>query len=324
MIRFRRVTLQLLRAWLVAQPQTGAYPGYRLRVWREDNAAFQALCDELVAYVQEALDDARTRIRKGFEDSLSPFADRTDDPATHYPAMLHRVTLQGYFGETLAGLAVEHFGAFGETDWQVPAFLFRFHDQEFQHLDLINERFLTGEPHDPDAEAEMRPGRTGDDALAFRLDENGKIIHVLTLEAKCLAASNTKTMAEAHSKLSVGQMRPSGIRELIALLSDYKTAEAQAWCARLLELYGEGFKTVKRSDGLAYAVGNRPVRPKTRVSWLPDDAPHKSYIADRPLEGNRSARGVIPWPCFTSETTRHDQQGGRSGRWTDREQTSSG
>ncbi|MFA7578916.1 MAG: hypothetical protein WCY17_01960, partial [Castellaniella sp.] len=39
---------------------------------------------------------------------------------------------------------------------------------------------------------------------------------------------------------------------------------------------------------------------------------------------NRSARGVIPWPCFTSETTRHDQQGGRSGRWTDREQTSSG
>ncbi|MFA7580777.1 hypothetical protein, partial [Castellaniella sp.] len=41
-------------------------------------------------------------------------------------------------------------------------------------------------------------------------------------------------------------------------------------------------------------------------------------------ESNRSARGVIPWPCFTSETTRHDQQGGRSGRWTDREQTSSG
>jgi len=55
--------------------------------------------------------------------------------------MLNRITLQGYLGETLAGLAVEHFGAFGKRDWHVPAFLFRFHDQEFQHLDLINERF---------------------------------------------------------------------------------------------------------------------------------------------------------------------------------------
>jgi len=281
MIRFRRITLRPLNAWLSAQPVSKTHRKYELRVWREVNANFSVLRDELVAYAQEALDDARIRIRKGFEDNLSPFSDPVDDPAAHYPAMLNRITLQGYLGETLAGLAVEHFGAFGKNDWHVPAFLFRFHDQEFQHLDLINERMLMGEAHDPDAVAERRPGRTGDDALAFRIDEAGTITHILALEAKCLIKSNTSVIADAHGKLAAGTRRPSGIRELITLLSDYETDEAQAWVARLMELYRDGFRTVKRRDGLAYATGDSPVRPATRVSWLPADSPHSAYTADR-------------------------------------------
>ncbi len=281
MIRFRRVTLQPLNAWLINQRLPRTHQTYELRVWREVNANFAPLRDELIEYVQEALDDARTRIRKGFEDDLSPFADCVDDPARHYPAMLHRITLQGYLGETLAGLAVEHFGAFGKQGWHVPAYLFRFHDTEFQHLDLINERLLEGQVYERDSTAEMRPGRTGDDALAFQLDDEGKITHVLALEAKCLAASNTAIIEDAHAKLSVGQRRPSGIRELITLLSDYETEEAQAWVRRLLEFYRDGFRTAKRSDGLTYAVGNMPQRPATRVSWLPPNAPHPSYTSKR-------------------------------------------
>ncbi|TWB36925.1 hypothetical protein [Nitrospirillum pindoramense] len=284
MIRFRRIALNPLNDWLSAKPSSGSHGKYELRVWREVNANFAAVRDELIAYAQEALDDARARIRKGFEETLSPFSDAADDPAAHYPAMLNRITLQGYLGETLAGLAVEHFGAFGENDWCVPAFLFRFHDQEFQHLDLINERFLRGAVHDPDAVVERRPGRTGDDALAFRLDQGGKITHVLALEAKCLIRNNSTTIAEAHNKLAEGTCRPSGIRELITLLSDYKTDEAQAWVARLLELFKEGFKTAERRDGLAYTVGNWPKQPATRVSWLSPNAPHASYTAGRRLD----------------------------------------
>lgn len=281
MIRFRRVTLQPLGAWLVDRPVAAPHKRYRLRVWREVNANFASLREELIAYAQEALDDSRLRIRKGFEDGLSPFADPVEDPAAHYPAMLNRITLQGYLGETLAGLAVEHFGAFGKLDWHVPAYLFRFHDTEFQHLDLINERLLEGEAHDPDAVAERRPGRTGDDALAFRLDDAGIITHVLALEAKCLVESNTGVITDAHGKLAAGQTRPSGIRELITLLSDYETEEAQAWIKRLLEHYHAGFRTAKRRDGLAYAVGAPPKRPATRVSWLPADAPHEAYVSKR-------------------------------------------
>lgn len=138
-----------------------------------------------------------------------------------------------------------------------------------------------GEAHDPDAVAEKRLGRTDDDALAFRLDQAGKITHVLALEAKCMVRSNSGIIADAHGKLAAGARRPSGIRELITLLSDYETDEAQAWVARLLELYRDGFRSAKRRDGLAYTVGGSPVRLATRVSWLPVDAPHPSYTADR-------------------------------------------
>lgn len=284
MIRFLRVNLQPLQAWLAAQTLPKAPPRYRLRVWREVNGNFSPVRDELIAYAQEALNDARRRIRKGFEDDLSPFKGAADDPAAYYPAMLNRITLQGYLGETLAGLAVEHFGAFGHSDWHVPSFLFRFHDTEFQHLDLINERLLMGESHDPDAVSERRPGRTGDDAIAFRIDASGKITHVLTLEAKCLATSNAATIQDAHEKLSAGQRRPSGVRELITLLSEYDSHQAQDWAARLLSLWSEGFHTAIRRDGLCYTVGHWPVKPATRVSWLPHAAPHPSYTAKRRLE----------------------------------------
>ena len=284
MIRFLRITLQPLQAWLVAQTLPTAPPEYRLRVWREVNGNFSPVRDELIAYAQEALDDARRRIRKGFEDDLSPFKGSPYDPAAHYPAMLNRITLQGYLGETLAGLAVEHFGAFGHSDWHVPAFLFRFHDTEFQHLDEINERLLSGDSRDPDALSERRPGRTGDDAIAFRIDASGKITNVLTLEAKCLGTSNTATIQDAYEKLSAGHNRPSGVRELISLLSEYDSTQAQDWGARLLAFWREGFHTAKRSDGLCYTVGHWPVKPPTRVSWLPHAAPHPSYTAKRGLE----------------------------------------
>jgi hypothetical protein len=163
----------------------------------------------LMVHLKVALEpfDTRQRIRRGFEDDLSPFNDPAADPAANYPALLHRVTLQGYLGETLAILAVEHWGAHGHTDWVVPAFLFRFHDQEFQHLEAINERLLTGEAYDPDRIAERRPGRTGDDGLAFRMNADNIISDVLTLEAKCLAKNSFGVDSGCHAAQRRGSHR---------------------------------------------------------------------------------------------------------------------
>src|SRR5688572_3088320 len=122
MIRFRRLTPRLLNAWLVDQRLPSTHERYRLRVWRESRAALAAIRAELLEYINEAFEDARARIRGGFEDDLSPFNDPATDPAANYPALLHRVTLQGYLGEMLAVLSVEHWGANSQTDWIVPAF----------------------------------------------------------------------------------------------------------------------------------------------------------------------------------------------------------
>ena len=119
MIRFRRLTPSLLDAWLIDQRLQAPHRHYRLRLWRENRRGLAALREELVAYIDEAFDDARRRLRRGFEDDLSPFHDPPSDPAANYPALLHHVTLQGYFGETLAVMAVEHWGAHGATDWVV-------------------------------------------------------------------------------------------------------------------------------------------------------------------------------------------------------------
>lgn len=284
MIRTRRLTLPLLNAWLVSQAIASSHPRYRLRVWRENRAELVAIREELLSYINEAHEDARRRIRRGFEDDLSPFNDPVVDPAANYPALLHRITLQGYLGETLAVLAVEHWGAHGHTDWIVPAFLFRLHDQEFQHLEAINERLLAGETFDPDQTVERRPGRTGDDGLAFRINGENTITDILTLEAKCLAQNNNSKIEEAHQKLAAGTNRPSGVRELINILEEYDTPEAQACQEALLKLWREGYRIATRHDGIGYTCGRVPAQPG-RVAWMPTDAPHPVYTVTRKLEG---------------------------------------
>ncbi len=285
MIRFRRLTPALLDAWLVAQPVQSPHRSYRLRLWRGSHSGLSAIRGELLAYIDEALEDTRRRIRRGFEDDLSPFNDPKRDPAANYPALLHRVTLQGYFGETLAVIAVEHWGAHDRADWKVPSFLFRLHDQEFQHLEAINERLLAGEGYTPDREAELRPGRTGDDGLAFRMNTENTITDVLTLEAKCLARSHPAKIEEAHKKLAAGGLRPSGIRELINLLAEYDTGEAQVWLAALLGLWKDGYRFAKRHHAIAYTCGQIPRQTPGRLAWMPTDAPHPAYPSDGNLEG---------------------------------------
>jgi len=244
----------------------------------------QSIESELRSYIDEAFDDARKRLRAGFEDALSPFNDTAIDPAANYPAVLHRVTLQGYFGEILAVIAIEHLGVHNHADWKIPAFLFRFHEPEFQHLELINERLRSGQLHDADIQSEQRPGRTGDDGLAFRLDESNTITDVLTVEAKCLAENRNEKIQEAHEKLSKGGPLPPGVRELVNLLSEYDTTAANSWVEALMKLRKDGYRNAGRWDAIAYVCGNSPQRGG-RVTWLPIAQPHFAYTVPRNLVG---------------------------------------
>ena len=165
----------------------------------------------------------------------------------------------------------------------MPAYLFRFHDHEFQHLEQINQRIREDQRHHPDAPDQRRPGRSGDDALAFRRNGDGAITDVLTLEAKCLRANNNAKIRDAHEKLAAGGPLPSGVRELIELLAEYDTPEAMSWHEALVRLRAHGYRTAARHDGLVYATAHIPTRAPTQA-WLPPE-PHPAYTADRYLEG---------------------------------------
>ncbi len=285
MIRASKLTPAKVNAWLVNHPVPATHATYRLRLSRSEPKALPAFSAELKTYMLEALDDAKARLRRGFTDPLSPFSIPSPDPAALYPSHLHRVTLMGYFGETMAGLAVESWGYIGKANWYVPAFLFRFHSQEFQHLESIKQSVASGQTYDPNATPNKRPGRTGDDCLAFHLDPTTNLLtDVLSLEAKCLETNNATIISDAHAKLSSGPHIPSGIRELIELLEDYKTPSAQAWQRELVAIYKSNGATVKRHDAVTYICSNSP-KTGGQIAWLPSASPHSAYKASRTLEG---------------------------------------
>ncbi len=180
-------------------------------------------------------------------------------------------------------LAIEHWGAHGKDDWIVPAFLFRFHETEFQHIDEINARLKSGIQHDPDADRERRPGRTGDDGIAFRISEQNVITDILAIEAKCLTTHSPGKLQEAHEKLNSGTVRPTAIRELVELLRDYKDAEAERWVEALVRLWVDPSSST-RHDGVVYACGERP-KLVSRPGWMNAATPHEVYKATRRLEG---------------------------------------
>ncbi len=288
MIRFRRLDIRCLSAWLLEEENVSEAlnENYKLRLWRENPEAFDHIREELVEYVEEAHEDTRARLRDGFQDYLSPYeAEEEIDPAANYPGVLNIKTLKGYFGETLAGLVAEHWGAQGQTDWKVPAFLFRFHNVELEHLEAINQRLALGENIESDENGEIRPGRTGDDALAFRMNENGVITEILCLEAKCLKEHQAGILANAHKKLA-SEVALTGIRELINLLEDYDTQEANQWSGALVMLRAEIMQGRGgiRHDGVLYACEQVPKR-RGHLTWMPSDQAHPEYTAERTLDG---------------------------------------
>ena len=282
MIRKRRLSIPKLGAWLETQIVNGRTVRYQLRLWKANHRNFDNIEDELKLYIREAHEDVCLKIRRALEDDLAPFTNEDDDPTANYPSALNRISLQGYFGETIGGALVEHLGSHGKQGWCVPAYLFRFHTVELQHLEDINQRLLEGISFNPDAPSERRPGRTGDDAFAFIKNDDGEITDVLVLEAKCLSSHNSTTLGNAHTQVSGTPKRPIDIPRLTELLGDYNTDTAKEWRLALLNYYRKGYRMSNRFDGVIYICTNAPVK---RSSWMPKDNPHPKYIAGRPLEG---------------------------------------
>lgn len=266
-----------LLQWLPAVVREVPDRRYRHRLVSEDGAHRSSALKELRKLIRIAHEDARQHIRALVQIPLDPLHQwdpkPSFDPAEGYPELLHPQTLKGYFGEIFAALIAQWMDPFDEHGWQVPAFLFRHHVAAFQQLEAMRR---SGRP------AGIIPGRTGDDCLAFKVNDEGRITHVLYCESKCLARNSHEKIADAHEKVSNSEM--VDIPRLIDVLKDRRDQESERWVARLRRLmlleYSQG---LERLDLVTYVCGNAPVRGD-RETWIAVDAPHVNYTAARRLE----------------------------------------
>ncbi len=248
---------------------------YRHRLLRENPASRGDILNDLSALVERAHEDARRHFRQLAGISLDPLGETTvPDPMRDYPRSFPMRTLQGYFGEIIAGFVAEHFAPFKISDWRVPAFLFRFHNTAFEWLERARQGALV---------PQEITGRTGDDCLAFQRDAAGRIVRSLVCEAKCTTGHRADSIADAHAKISEPHLRPVSLSQLIHVLEDRRDdPESTAWAEALRHLWlADLDASYERYDLVSYVCGQLPVRGST---WITTDKPHTNYTASRRLE----------------------------------------
>lgn len=268
--------LKSASSWLSDDIVVSADKQYRHTLIKEEPSGRADALKELKPLIQRAHDDARFKLRECLRDDLDPLEEWSgdDDPAEGYPELLDLTTLKGYFGEFFSGFIAENFAPFGEENWQVPAFSFRFHNTAFDQLETYRQ---TGRMK------KATYGRTGDDCVAFVL-EGDSIVKILFLEAKCSAKYDLDMIADAHTKISSQNPKPVEIKRLIEILKSYRgRSNADKWVSALRKLYftKDGFE---RFDCVSYVCGYAPKKPHNRVSWIPRDKPHVNYNGGRQLE----------------------------------------
>lgn len=265
-----------MKTWLTTEVQLAADGTYVHVLGKELDAAQRpAHLPRIRAIVSRAHDDARARLRRLATGSLDPLPGTAkSDAVDGYPQRLHIQTLKGYFGEILAGLAAEHLHSSDEQRWEVPAHLFRFHLVEFQQLAVMAQ---TGDG------AGIRPGRTGDDCLAFRRDVNGRILAALFCEAKCTADHDADLINKAHEQSSRPNPVPVDLLQLIEVLEDSSDPTAPQWIEGIRQLFwGRPAEGYERQDQITYVAGREPKKAGSKC-WIPFDKPHEKYTGGRPL-----------------------------------------
>lgn len=272
------VEFKSLFSWLPNHLTESPDARYRHRLLKEELIHRQENLTGLQSFVKKAHEDARWYLSRLAENSLDPLS--TNSPpnlAPGYPETLHVQTLRGYFGEIFAGLIAEYYQPFGENGWVVPAYLFRFHNLAFEQLERIRQTGPTRE------EAGIIPGRTGDDCLAFVVDENNNIIRTLRCEAKCSSRHHVDLISDAHAKVSDPFLIPISTYQLIDILRDQgENTQAQQWVRALQKLRFSGISSsYERYDLVTYICGEWPRRERTRISTT---TPHTSYTGGRRLE----------------------------------------
>ncbi len=262
-----------INKWITENRSHSGSSDYYHLTLNENKQGRSAIMDQLKQLYKDAHEDYRMYYRKLMKYSLDPLNPKdVKDPAFGYPELLQMTTLKGYFGEVFSAIVAENFSPFNEKRWRVPVFYFRNHHQAF---DVLEKYKRTGEIK----KATM--GRTGDDCLAFVLNDDDKIIKVLFCEAKCTASHDKGLIDDAYNKISDNIKVPVETVRIISILEDYNSELSKKWVTALRNLYFDENNDCERYDLISYVCGQHPVKAK---SWVSKTERSKLYTGGRKLK----------------------------------------
>lgn len=253
-----------------------------------------SLAAALREYFESAHLDARNKFHEDIGIDLHPDAVG-DEPLITYPRSLPSTTRRGLFGEVLAGLLTETYDFVGGHDWSIPIFLFRYHDDAFGYLFSL--------ARDPEKQRQTI-GRLGSDFIGLLLDDEGKVVRIISGEAKwrlTLTEGTVDTLM--HGKWeddeNGGRVRsgkgvwngvnteplvPSGVRQLQRLLQEH---DPDGYDAAILSmqkaLVVRDPVPIPKTDFIVVA-GNARARRDDTECLLPYERPPAEYTAGNDLQ----------------------------------------
>lgn len=207
------------------------YDGFGHTLLVQQAADDGTLAASLRPYFESAHLDARSVFHSDIGLDLHPDVAE-DGSLITYPGSLPKNAHRGLFGEVLAGLLTETYPFVGQHDWRVPIFLFRFHEDAVNYLYTL--------ARDP-ARVRQVFGRTGSDFIGLCLEDDGRVIRIISGEAKWRQvltqglvdslmlgewiddgeSDPVRTGKGVWSSINKEPAPPSGVRQLRRLLKEH-------------------------------------------------------------------------------------------------------
>ncbi|RXE87259.1 aminotransferase [Pseudoalteromonas sp. A757] len=265
--------------------------GYGHLLMEQIKDADDKLLSALKLYFESAHLDARNVFHDFMGISLHP--DDEQQAAISYPTSLHLTTLKGFFGEVLAGLLAEGYDFVGHHDWNVPVFLFRFHDDAKKYLYTL--------VRDPNQKRQTI-GRLGTDFIGVSIVDNGEVARLISGEAKWRKKLNQSAVDNVMlgpkkkgkeereegkgvwAELNKEVNPPNGLRELQIALKEIDPegfAETIVSMDKLLSAFDS--ITVPKTD-LVLIVGEASKKRRKGECHIESKEVPKEYLAGNDLQ----------------------------------------
>ena len=252
--------LDLVKDWLESSlTENGDYRHRHVFESGEDQR--ERALEIIKKYIAWAHSDAKEKLEEDYNlgVNLDPESyEESSNVVEAYPQGLNERDLKGYFGEAVAGLLAEIFEVHRKS-WVIPMFLFRLHNKVFERLE---EWDLSDEP---DEDLSPTPGRSGDDCLAFVLEDES-VVNCMSIEAKYTPDHNSSQIDSAFDKVNE---EPKSLLQIAGILDEIGEEEL----ADQIRLFRYSDDDPGKYKMISYLHGKEPTQNDT---WIDTDSPKKS------------------------------------------------